>query len=144
MNDRPPLSPYPPRSFFVTSALGSKMRSNHGSCGKKVATLNAVLMLPASKMPPPEEGDAAAASNSNDDDDDDDDDEKRSAESTMLSNAIIDHATAATSSSEGASARRAGGVRECHSARGANADADGADDAHSARHVIEAGGRHIL
>ncbi len=124
------------------------MRNNHGSCGKKVATLKAVLMLPASKMPP-EEGDAAAASNSNDDDDkDDNDDEKRAAESTMLSNAIIGpapiDATAATSSSEGASARRAGGVRECHSARGANADDDGADDAHSARHVIEAGGRHIL
>ena len=56
----PLLLPYPPRSFFVASALGRKMRNNHGSCGKKVATLNAVLMLcprrrflPKKETPPP-------------------------------------------------------------------------------------------
>jgi hypothetical protein len=122
------------------------MRSNHGSCGKKVATLNAVLMLPASKMPPGV-GDAAAASKN--DDDDEDEDEKSAAESTTLSNAVIGRtidAMAATSSSDGASARRAG-VRDCRRARrgGAakNAD-DGCADANHARHVIEAEGRHIL
>jgi hypothetical protein len=66
----------------------------------------------------------------------------------MLPNAIIGpaiDAMAATSSSEGASARSwRAGVRECRRARGVNADDDGADDAHNARHVIEAEGRHIL
>ena len=37
--------PYPPNSFFVTPVLGSRIRNNHGSWGKKVATLNAIFIL---------------------------------------------------------------------------------------------------
>ena len=66
----------------------------------------------------------------------------------MLTNVIIGpaiDAMAKTSSSEGASVRSwRAGVRECRRARGANADDDGPDDAHNARHVIESEGRYIL
>lgn len=42
---------YPPMSFFVMPAFGSKMRSNHQICGKNVATLNACFMFSVVKMP---------------------------------------------------------------------------------------------
>lgn len=38
---------YPPMSFFVMSVFGSRIRNNHGNCGKNVAMLNATFILSA-------------------------------------------------------------------------------------------------